>query len=406
MVTSRRDRVKQLEPGRNGHKTNGHMGKGRASSPIPRGDEVINPSRERILSSLIDEGRLRPDEVVIGHRNYDPENPVETGSWADVAKLVSGVKWLVKGWIPYHMLTGIIGDPKAGKSAFLLWGVIRSIVTGKPFFTGTYGPKRPGYVVYCDTEQSGALNVQRMKDWGLPMERIKTPFASDDPFQPINLDDEDHMIRLRGVVSQYKAHAVVVDSYRGSHKGDENNSRIATGLQALAAVGQETGAAILVIHHTKKMTIGEDMTINAARGSNAFLAAVRCQIAIDIPDPAPDHRDSVRRVQVIGENLGIAPQPVGFKFTSTGLAMTEAPKRPPKEEKGTKTDTVIGWLLGRLEPGKEYPASDLLKEAEAMGLSRGTVERAQKTLGIEVRKDGKRWIWQRQDITISPAGRR
>ena len=74
--------------------------------------------------------------VNIGRKEYIPAPIDETASWEDVAKIVDGTKWLLRDWIPYGMLSGIIAEPKVGKSAWVLWSLVRPIITGCDWFTG------------------------------------------------------------------------------------------------------------------------------------------------------------------------------------------------------------------------------------------------------------------------------
>ena len=105
------------------------------------------------------------DEVTIGIANYKLPDDYVTSSYADLAKTISGIKFLVRPWVPYGMLTGLVAEPKVGKSSFALWSLIAPLITGRSWFTGLPGPK-PGYVLYCDTERSAAVNIDRMKRWG------------------------------------------------------------------------------------------------------------------------------------------------------------------------------------------------------------------------------------------------
>jgi hypothetical protein len=333
-------------------------------------------------------------KVKIGTKGFVKDPVYETLSWADLAADNAGIRYLIDGWTPYAMLTGVVGQPKAGKSAFLLGAVVGPIVTGRSFFTGQ-AVAEPGYVVWVDTERRLALNMDRARKWGLDVNRIQTPFA--DRKETFSLDRPDHIQQLSDVVNQYEPEAVILDSYRGAHSGDENNSRISTGLLAFAGVCEETGTAGLVVHHTRKMRFDEDIDMNSGRGSGAFLASVVCQIAIDIPDPAPGPRDATRRVQLLGENLGVAPQPFGFRITETGLVFGPAPSRPAKEQKETGKDRAVAWLKTRMKPGREYLSADIVAEAEAAGFSAtGTLQRAREELGVLIRKDGqtKHTFWR------------
>ncbi len=333
--------------------------------------------------------KLRCDRVEIGSPLHEYGEEDNTASWEDVRKLVAGIQWLVKTWIPYGMLTGIIAEPKIGKSAFVLGGLVRPIITGCNWFNGLPGPK-PGNVLWCDTEGSAAINVQRALDWGLPIDRIKVPFP-EDPLRIIDLCNTDHLDRIESVICHYKCREMVVDSMRGAHGEDENSSRIARILQSLTTVSERTKASVVIVHHTRKMFEGEELTANSGRGSNAFLAMVRCQIAVDRPDP----KSKWCRVRVLGENLGNAPQPIGFRITEQGLEFGPAPEKPSK---APAKDDAKKWLEANMKPGEWHKAAELQDSAEDDGFSETALRRARNELGIvkpnHVRKTSDGWEWK------------
>jgi hypothetical protein len=337
---------------------------------------------------------LQPDTVTIGQNvDYTPDETDDTASWEDVAEKVDGTKWLLRNWIPYGMLSGIIAEPKMGKSSWVLWSLVRPIILGLPWFTEQEGAE-PGNVVWCDTEGSMGLNIDRAKKWNLPLDRIKVPYP-DDLFRRIDLDNGNDIGRLMGVICRYKAKLLVVDSFRGAHRGDENSSRCGAGLQALAEIAEKTRAAVHVIHHTNKLAPGTELDANNARGSNVFLAMVRCLIGVDRPDP----KSQWRRVRVLCENFGVAPKAVGFRISDEGLEDGDAPKPPPKEREGreTKTDSATEWLRRRMKPGQRYHSAVILAESVNLDYSRSTLARAEKALGVKVVKDGKHHYWERPE---------
>jgi hypothetical protein len=116
----------------------------------------------------------------------------------------------------------------------------------------------------------------------------------------------------------------------------------------------------------------------------------RVQLGIDKPD-----KDSEwRRLQMLKENLGIKPKPIGFRISSKGLEFGEAPKRPHKE---TEKDRAEAWLRANMEPGKGYKAGDLIDEAKQDGISEEALRRARTDLGIvkpNVRKTKDGWEWK------------
>jgi hypothetical protein len=168
-------------------------------------------------------------------------------------------------------------------------------------------------------------------------------------------------------------------------------------LQDLAGIAERTRAAIIVVHHTRKLQPGEEITANSCRGSNAILAMFRSMIGIDKPDPGSMRR----RIRVLKENLGIAPPPVGFEITSSGLVFTAPPEKARKETNRHKAER---WLRVKMkEPGAWYSAEAIEEEAEAAGFPKtGSLQRARESLGItlatgNVRKNGGSWEWRRMD---------
>ncbi len=350
------------------------------ASPIPGGKSLADVLR----------GAYATDTVEIKSDQYTPGEEDATASWVNVQKIVKGIRWQAREYLPYGMLIGVIAEPKKGKSALALGGVVRAITTGCGWF-GMPGPE-PGNVVWVDTERRAAINLDRAVKWGLPLDRIKTHFL-DGPLKVIDIANDEHINRIFDVVCRYKARLVAVDSFRGAYDGNENDSTIGPKLQKLAMIAEQTNTSVLVIHHTKKIGLDEEMTANSGRGSNAFLAMVVCQWAIDQPDPDSDWR----RLRVLGENLGIAPPPIGFRISDTGVEFGLAPERLRKE---TTKDKAGDFLKDHMKPGKWYPCAELLEDAKQFGFSVNAIQRAREELGIvkpagNVRKVGKNWEWKR-----------
>ncbi len=71
--------------------------------------------------------------------------------------------------------------------------------------------------------------------WRIPTSKLLLPFK-DDPLASVNLLDDEHLARIEQLVCRYKPLAVFVDSLRGAHDTDENNSRVGKVLQNLGAI--------------------------------------------------------------------------------------------------------------------------------------------------------------------------
>jgi hypothetical protein len=203
----------------------------------------------------------------------------------------------------------------------------------------------------------------------------------------VSLGSWEHLHRIEAVIVKHQIKLVVIDSLRGAHEGDENNSRVAGVLQGLAKIAERTGAAIIVIHHTRKLAVDEEVTANASRGSNAIVGMVRSQLGIDKPDPKSDWC----RLRMLKENLGLKPKPIGFRVTGQGLEFGMAPERPKKE---TVKDRAMQFLLAKMEPGRQYRAAELIEYADQQGISKDALHRARADLGIEPAKTKEGWIWK------------
>lgn len=355
-----------------------------------------NPGENRITNKLAElEGRLveeqlKSDEIEIGSDMEIPEERREAGDMADVIKLVAGIKFLVPEWIPYGMVTMILAAPGVGKSAFVLGSLVKSIVTGQDWFNHAKGTGKPGCVLWCDTEGSAGITVQRIRDWGISYDRIKVPF-SDDPLRPINLTDTADIKQIELIINEHEIKLVVIDSLRGSHSGDENSSKVVAVLQSLNSIAERTKASIVIIHHTRKLGIDEELSADSSRGSNAIFAMVRSQIGIDQPDKDSDWC----RLQMLKENLGLKPNPIGFRVTNTGLEFGPAPIKPRKITQRNKAED---WLKKTMQPGKWYGAKNLRKKAEGDGFSEPALRRARNEIGITkpncIRKTKEGWQWK------------
>jgi hypothetical protein len=150
--------------------------------------------------------------------------PPEAASIADAGKKIAEVRFLLKGWIPFGMLTGIVAQPGEGKSAFALT-IAKTITTGAPWFNGLLWRGPPGCVLWCGTENDLAITRSRVSAWGIHPDRLRLPFK-DDPLRPIVLTNKGHLAHIEALINQFKLPLVEFDSLRGGHDKDENQSTV------------------------------------------------------------------------------------------------------------------------------------------------------------------------------------
>jgi hypothetical protein len=362
--------------------------------------EVLGAQGARAHEAHKNDRTPRTDLIDIGTDRtcLQHEPGFRPGTMADIAQKVQGIKYLVPGWIPFGALTQVIGEPGVGKSLLLLW-LIRCLVLCKRWFNGALGFPDTRCVVLCDTEGRFGVNLDRLRKWGLPEEalgRILSPFDGTDLLTPVDLTNPFHLNRIERAIVRHKCPLVVIDSLRGAHGREENDSKIAGLLQPLVEMAQRTGAAIILVHHARKLGFDEDLCANSSRGSNAIQASFLAQIGVDRPDP----NSPWRRVRMLKENLGLAPEPWGFLPWDGGLEIGAAPVRPVKDRVPKRRNEAAEWLRERMTPGAWCEAAVLEKEATAKGFDlTGTLYRARRELGVtkdrnNIRKSGGRSQWR------------
>jgi len=186
--------------------------------------------------------------------------------------------------LPSQSVGMLVSPGGLGKSMLTL-EILTAVAVGKDITEGAISVKKTGKCAYLCLEDSNIVLHNRI--WNLmaflhPDERSllienlsiygrKGIFELSDPQGNIiqkNLD------ALRKIAEGKRL--VVIDTLRRAHSADENSSgQMTTLLQAFEVVAQETGCAILAIHHTAK-TQG-----SKSRGTTALYDNIRFQINLE-----------------------------------------------------------------------------------------------------------------------------
>lgn len=320
----------------------------------------------------------------------DDPDPFARLTMRDVVKQVQSVRWLWPQWVPYGMLTLLVADPGKGKSALALGSLARAVVQSTPFLDGSPGLASPHNVLLIDNESAQQMNAQRITSWRIPPERIC--LLSDDIFTGIDLDLDRDLIALRMRIIEERAPLVLIDSLGTAHHGDENSAAMGHCMRRLAEVAAETGAAIVVVHHTNKYAFGEEADIESVRGSGAILAMSRSVLILDKPDLESD----VVRLRSVKSNLGPIPDPVGFRISNDGIVAASVPETADESVKLTKVERA-GKFLADFLGGGARPASLVYKVGEESGFPKRTIERAKDAIGIISERAADHWEWRLPD---------
>ena len=332
------------------------------------------------------------------------------GQWAvRPASMVARepVEWLWPGRIPAGKLTVIEGDPATAKSTLTL-DLGARVTTGSGWPDGAPACS-PAPVLLLSAEDGWGDTIRpRLEAAGADLGRCLCVAAREvdgetGPFlRPVVLpDDISWVARL---VGQSKAAMVVVDVLAAylsdrvdSHK-DQSVRRLLTTLGASAA---HTGAAVVLVRHHNKAPGGSPMYRGG--GSIGIVGAARAAYAVVRDPDDADHR----LLTTVKSNLAVEAPTWGYSLVdvpSLGVARLEWDSGPDPRSAaellaGTQSSALaeaVGWLAcWRSEHPGPASAAQLLADASEAGISRMTLHRARKKLGLGTTKTADGWVVDR-----------
>jgi hypothetical protein len=245
-------------------------------------------------------GRSQADEdaIIRALADVDPEvRPALAEAVAAVARYKmtcfadieeKPVEWLWRGRVPLGMLTLFAGDPKLGKS-FVTTAIAASVSLGARLPFGD-DPDGSGDVILFSAEDDASRTTKpRLRAAGADMTRIHV-------FESVILDDGAEALpslrhdidRIReAVASKPGCRLVVIDPVSAFVAGtdDHKNAELRGLLSPLKKMAEETGAAVLLVHHLNKS--GGTNGKHRVTGSIAYVGACRANFlfARDRDDP-------------------------------------------------------------------------------------------------------------------------
>jgi hypothetical protein len=339
------------------------------------------------------------EEAEDQHHN-GPGLPVRNGEDFEMTK----IEWLWPGWLARGKLHMLAGSKGTGKSTIAYDLAAR--ITAVPRWPDRTAVTPLGDVIVWSGEDNiedtilprfVAAGGDRKRIF--PIREILTADGSR-PFDPST--DVPALIELatklpNPLLCVIDPIVLALPTQSDSHK----NSETRRGLQPLVDFAERRGIALLGITHFTKGTADRD-PVERVTGSLAFGALPRC-----VWGASADDDGNQRRLVRIASNIG--PSGDGIEYTlfqapligyddlsaqrvDWGRQLKGSARELLNATKRSAEGEAAGFLREFLAAGPQ-PQREVKAAADAHAHAWTTIRRAQQTLGIRPRKNGKGWDW-------------
>ena len=310
------------------------------------------------------------------------------------------VEWLWKPYLPVGMLAMLSGDPGAGKT-YVALAIAAAITTGRVPYTGES----------CEPCDVLCLSVENSPEYVL---RPRFDVLGGDPnrfhvLQGAITGDGKNALRegvrlsdvslLRDGLQRTRARFVIVDpiqSYLGAQVDAHRFNETRPVMDGLSRLAEEFHCLVLLLRHLGKAKASR--AIHQGLGSIDLTGAVRTELMAGSTADAPSERGIVHVKSNLGElgpSLGYVIKADGsFEWTGeSGLTASALLSRESGVEDAGALEEAKDFLADALIGGVR-PAKDVEAEAEQRGITRRTLKRAKKLLGVRSRKCGMTGAWE------------
>jgi hypothetical protein len=329
------------------------------------------------------------------------QTPLSNNEWVTLSDVAArNVEWLWNPYIPLGKLTLFDGDPGVGKS-FASCALAAALTRG--YGLPGKSATEPRKVLMLSAED-GLDDTVRPRLEALDADLTKISASN----SLISFDDEG-MTRLEAHVAELRPALIIIDplfAFVGGRKDIHRDNEARTITTPLARLAADYGCAIVGIRHLTKQ---QQKAIYAGGGSIAFSAAARSALLFG----HDAHNTGKYGFVHVKSNLAPKGVAMGYrieqtandrgKFVWTGesdltaehiLAMPDF-NNSYRPRASAEAEDFLRQVLG----DGEVAADEIAKDAESAGITRATLLRAKKALGVQVKRISKgnngagQWLW-------------
>lgn len=328
------------------------------------------------------------------------------------------INWIWPGWLAAGKLHVLGGQPSTGKTTIGMM-MAATITTGGNWPDGTHSPQG-NVVIWSGEDDPADTLVPRLAQSGADLRRVY--FVGDvmDGNGKRAFDPARDMKPLADKLAEIgNVKLLIVDPIVSAIAGDSHkNAEVRRGLQPLVDLAGLMRCALVGITHFSKGTGGRD-PVERITGSLAFGALARVVLVAARHQEEGEDGRTVRVLLRAKSNIG--PDDGGFEYDlhqdeldgHPGVVASVVRWGDPVEGAARELLAVAdstgddgeGGMLGDAErflsgllADGPLPTKTIRADADGAGYSWATVRRAQKSLGIEPRREGGLgksglWVW-------------
>ena len=301
---------------------------------------------------------------------------------------VEEVEWLWYPYIPFGKLSIIHGDGGEGKTTLILQ--LAALLSRGEKLPCDSTEREPIKVIYQTAEDGlGDTIKPRLLAGNADCSQIK---VIDESEATLTMLDE----RIEKAIVETGARALILDpvqAYIGAKVDMNRANEVRAILSQLGQIAGQYRCAIILVGHLNKAQ-GNKSNYRGL-GSIDFQATARSVLIVGRLKDNPQIRVMVQ------DKSSLAPEgePIAFELGKENgfrwlghydISVDDLLSGIPKEKKSEQAENLI---LEYLSKGK-YPQKELVKKAQAIGISKRVLDEAKKALNVQSVKEGSQWYWQ------------
>lgn len=324
------------------------------------------------------------------------------------------ITWLWEGWIPYGAITLLDGNPGEGKST-LAADLISRVSSGRPLPGQSAEKARPASkVLVVSAEDSPAkIIIPRL---------IATDGNRENVFLWLGVGQKKgarlpklplDIPKLQALLWDHRPALVLIDPFLSYLETDTDSHKaqdVGGVLLQLAQLAEKYDTAMILVRHLNKL--GGGTALYRGLGSIGIIGTARSGMIL-ATNPDDDKQLILASTK---HNWSKRPKSIVLKIEQkttskdtyagrvewvgeTDLSADDLVAKPEKKGSGEATAGAYEWLQKVLADGPKS-AIDVSIAADAAGVAERTIERVKKSLGVEVYREGRRWMWRLPEAEV------